>query len=571
MTADTRSGPARWWHGVRGYFYARMRRPVAFYLVLLLLISIVPAFVFTGVVLSRTYEAQSRVVASLLQASTSSVNRIVEREIVSMVTTLRVMSTFEALEDGDFAAFHARATKALKGTDSYLILSDQTYHQWLNTRVAYGTDLQKMADPASVDLAFRAKGPTVSNIIFGNTAKRWVYNVYLPVTTLTGSRYLLTLTQNAESMNKAVTREALSANWSAALIDGAGKVIVSTDSTDAMGKPLFLGDLPDVSDGTRTVEKDGVSYSVVTDFSVITGWKIVSWAKTSDTNADQINSFLWLSAGGAVFVAFGITAAVAVARLLSDGVTMIARDAHRLGRGEEISARRHMVSEVEIVSAALSKASAERTKSENEIRFLMREVAHRSKNQLSVIQGMLNQSANSAPNQPDFVDAFRKRITGLAHSTDLMIDNAAQGVELHQLAENQLKPFMPQDNRRRVNISGPTLRVDAQAAQMIGMALHELSTNAAKYGAFANNRGTVAFVWSLVDGDRIHMVWRERGADLAEQNGAAPRKGFGSAVLERMLVMALGAELTRHMHADGIEWQITIPHDRLTGGLAPDA
>ncbi len=113
-----------------------------------------------------------------------------------------------------------------------------------------------------------------------------------------------------------------------------------------------------------------------------------------------------------------------------------------------------MIAEVETVSAALAKAAASRTKAEGEIRFLMREVAHRSKNQLTVIQSMLNQSVHSAESVADFADSFRKRIAGLARSTDLMIANAAQGVDFRELAQNQLQPFTP-DDPKRVVLSGP--------------------------------------------------------------------------------------------------------------------
>jgi two-component sensor histidine kinase len=270
-------------------------------------------------------------------------------------------------------------------------------------------------------------------------------------------------------------------------------------------------------------------------------------------------SFLWLSLGGVIFASIAVAGSLTIAQLLSQGVKLLAMDARRLGAGEPIEPRRYMITEVEAVSAALARAAAARAKAEGEIRLLMREVAHRSKNQLTVIQSMLAQSASSAEDAPDFVEAFRKRLAGLARSTDLMVANAALGVDFRELAQNQLQPFAP-DYPGRVVLAGPDLRLDTQMAQTLGMVLHELATNAIKHGALANGTGTIRLEWSVEDG-QIVICWREHGADIVQPKDAKVRRGFGTVVLERILGMALHAELERTMHADGIEWLIRIPRD----------
>ena len=546
----------------------RMTRPFRFYLTSLLLIAIVPAFIFSLVVLKRSVDAQEQVITALLQASTGSVTRIVERDIEGMLTTLKVLSTSRAMEDGDMEAFYRRASTALADTDSYLIVIDRKHDQRINTRVPFGTPLAKASDPDSVERAFTNNGaPLVSNVFFGQTAGKWVFNVYLPAKLPTGDEYLLTLTQNAESMAKAVNRETLSPGWNAALVDGNGKVIISSDAAVKAGEPFFLDKVPAISIGVRNITENGTAYRVATEFSVITGWRIIAWAPRATVDAPATWSFLWLSLGGIIFAGIAIAGSLAIARVLSQGVKLVALDARRLGAGERIEPRPHIIAEVETVSAALAKAAASRTKAEGEIRFLMREVAHRSKNQLTVIQSMLNQSVHSAESVADFAESFRKRIAGLARSTDLMIANAAQGVDFRELAQNQLQPFTP-DDPKRVVLSGPPLRLDTESAQTLGMALHELATNATKYGALANTTGVVKLSWALSD-KGIALRWREEGADI-EAPTMPHRKGFGTLVLERMLGMALKAELERIMHPDGIEWRINIPR-HATDGDGDDA
>jgi two-component sensor histidine kinase len=546
---------------------SRLRRPLSFYLTALLLVAIVPSFVFSMIILKRSIDEQERVVTALLKGTTGAVTRVVEREIDGMLTTLKVLSTASAIDNRNLNQFYERASSALADTDSNLLVIDRAHDQLFNTRVPFGSALGKASDPASIDLAFRNGGPLISNVFFGKTAGKWVFNVYLPITTPLGSKdYLLTLTQNAENMSKAVSKDVLSPGWNAALVDGADNVIASSDPNVAVGRSFFMNIVPALRVGVGEATHDGVAYRTVTEFSVLTGWKVIAWAKSADVDAPALWSYLWLSLGGILFAGIAVAGSVTIAGLLTQGIKVLARDAHLLGAGRPIAPRRHMISEIETVSTALAEAAQARRKAENEIRFLMREVAHRSKNQLTVIQSMLNQSLNAAESRVDFAEAFRKRIAGLARSTDLMIANAAQGVDFRELAQNQLQPFIP-DNPNRVRLSGPPVRLDAQVSQTLGIALHELATNATKYGALGNSKGIVEVTWSIADGAFL-LIWRETGADIYADAIAPTRKGFGTIVLERMLGMALDAELERIMHEDGIEWRMKIPEERLNANLS---
>ncbi|MDC7260691.1 sensor histidine kinase [Shinella sp. HY16] len=538
-----------------------MHHPVAFYLVCLILVVVIPAFLFSIVVLKRTTEAQERIFESLLRTSTSAVNRAVEREITGMFSTLNFLSTSESLPKGDYATLHAQASKTLQGTDIYFLVIDQAMKQRLNTRVPYGMPLNVASEPVSARLALSRGERMVSDLFFGRTAQQWVFNVYMPVRLANGEPVLLTLTKNADALRRAVNPDVLSPGWNAAVLDSAGTVIASTDEKQKTGQPFFLRVVPSLRLGVSTMKGDGVDYQVVTEFSSLAGWRMIAWAKSSDVQAPAVSSFLWLTIGGAVFAALAAISAVGIARVLSRDVRLLAHDARRLGQGERVAPRPYAISELETVSRALAEAADARVKSENEVRFLMREVAHRSKNQLTVIQAMLNQSAASAENASDFAETFRKRVAGLARSTDLMIANATQGVNLMELAKNQLKPFTPAD-AERVRITGPAVLLDPQASQTLGMALHELSTNATKYGALANETGIVSLSW-VASGEDLNLVWRESQAAIDKDAIAASRKGFGSVVLERMLGMALDAKLDFAVHDDGIEWRVRIPLARL--------
>jgi two-component sensor histidine kinase len=292
-----------------------------------------------------------------------------------------------------------------------------------------------------------------------------------------------------------------------------------------------------------------------------TGWRVVAWAPASAVERPLSNSLLTLIIGGIVIVAAASIATFLLSREITRSVRGLARDARRLGSGEAVPPRRYPISEIADVAAAISAAAAQRRAAETEVRFLMRELAHRSKNQMTVIAAMAKQTARGADSVPEFVQNFEKRIFGLARSTDLLLANGIAGVDLEELLTHQINPFCPLDGER-VEIGGPGLRLNTQAAQILGMAAHELATNAAKYGAFASDEGRLALRWRIA-GERLSLNWREHVKTLPER---PERRGFGTTVLESMVGTSLGADVTRTRHPDGMEWNFEIPLE----GLDPD-
>jgi len=172
----------------------------------------------------------------------------------------------------------------------------------------------------------------------------------------------------------------------------------------------------------------------------------------------------------------------------------------------------------------------QRKQREEQIGMLLREVNHRAKNMLGLVQAIAAQMAAEPP--ADFVQHFSERIRGLAASQDLLIKSEWQGVDLDDLVRSQLSHFAHLIESR-IKLEGPHLRISAEAAQTLGMALHELATNAGKYGALSCPGGEVAIAWSaerIATGPaRFHMSWTERGGPPVRP---PERPGFGTIVIE---------------------------------------
>lgn len=546
-------------------------QPVAVYLFALILVILVPALVVSLVLLNGNNRAQDEVVRGLTNATVQAMGQSVEREVAGMITTLRVLSTSDSLAEGDFEQFHDRAVVALAGSGAYLLALGSDFHQLLNTRLPYGDPLGVTSDPDTAARALERGVATVSGLFFGQTAQQWVFNVLLPVPD-NRQAVLLVLTQNARNLAAALQSRQLPAGWHAALVDGANLVLAATpDAGLETGTVLPMRQAVDQSaDEWRRERFDGDTVVTSEWRSALSGWRVIAWASVETVDRPLGDSLIWLAAWSIVIAGLAGGLAVVLAQRVGQSVRGLRRDAQRLGRGEAVPARAYPVAEIAEVSRALSEASAQRQTAENEVRFLMRELAHRSKNQMTVIAAMAKQTARGVDDVGSYVEAFERRIHGLARSTDLLLTHGRAGVLLADLIESHMAPFSPPDPAR-VTLSGPTVRLNAQAAQTLGMAAHELSTNAVKYGAFSGDAGTLSVRWRIVD-ERLDLVWRET---VPTALVVSERVGFGTTVLQSMVGRSLGATVERHCHDDGMEWRFIIPLDAIdparATGPAPDA
>jgi PAS domain S-box-containing protein len=194
----------------------------------------------------------------------------------------------------------------------------------------------------------------------------------------------------------------------------------------------------------------------------------------------------------------------------------------------------------------------ERKAHEEQIQLLMREVNHRAKNMLSLVQAIARQTAATEPD--DFIRRFTERIQALAANQDLLVRNEWRGVDVDDLVRAQLAHFADLVGSR-IALHGPKLRLNAAAAQAIGLALHELATNAGKYGALSLGTGWVAVEWQLDDGD-FAISWTERGGPLVSP---PERRGFGSTVIASMAKLSVGGEVELDYARAGLTWRLTCP------------
>ncbi|MDX5412621.1 MAG: PAS domain-containing protein [Rhodobacterales bacterium] len=194
----------------------------------------------------------------------------------------------------------------------------------------------------------------------------------------------------------------------------------------------------------------------------------------------------------------------------------------------------------------------DREKAMERIELLMLEINHRSKNILALVQAIARQIWRT--DRENFFDRFASRLQALSASQDLLVRNQIDGACLEDLARSQLAHFSELLDVR-IHMRGPPLSVDPEAAQAIGMAFHELATNAGKYGALSTETGQVFIEWSSRDG-RLELSWIEQGGPPVQPPS---RSGFGTIVLDTLVRMSLSGDVQYDYAPDGLRWFLSCP------------
>ncbi len=201
---------------------------------------------------------------------------------------------------------------------------------------------------------------------------------------------------------------------------------------------------------------------------------------------------------------------------------------------------------------------------------VMRELTHRSKNLLAIIQAMARQTALRSEGLADFERRFSGRLQCLSRSHELLISNDWEGALLGDLIAVQRTAFGTRHSRIRA--SGPDVFLRPEAILNIGLALHELASNAERHGALSVSTGRVDLSWAVErgrgDAPRLMIVWRERGR---QSSGDLLHRGFGRDILEHVTPTALNANVVLKAIPDGLLWTLDVPSDQFARCRLPAA
>jgi two-component sensor histidine kinase len=548
--------------------------PLSVLLSLLTLVALIPFLTLAGYHLSARVQNERAAEIARLSELAADLARSVDRELRGHIETAQVLTGSRYLQQGSISAFWEHAEDAASRASGHFILIDRSHQQLVNTRRPVGSPLPRTANPGGADLVFETGEVRVGNLGVGAVAQQRLFAVRLPVRIGDEVRYVLSYVPRADAMLAIVQETYRPEGWRGAVVDANGLIIArSHRHAEFFGRsvaPEILRRLTGKTGVLETVDLEGNPSLTAYHASELSDWTVFVWAHRAlleePVRAAQRTLMQLIS----LALAASILAAYLASRLIRKPNMRLVQVARDLGEGKPVRFEPSVMREANLIGEALSDAAqtirareAALRESEANMQIVMRELSHRSKNLLAIIQALVSQSARLSPDFDHFQSRFQERLAGLAHSHDLLVQREWTSVPLDELLTAQLTPFTNLLDRR-VSFKGPRLLLKPQAAQCLGMAFHELATNAMKYGSLSVASGEVNVTWErLIDTvgvERVRLRWVETGGPPPV---APARKGFGSVVIEKITPASLHGAVRLDWRREGLAWEIEVPASHL--------
>lgn len=529
----------------------RRRVSVRVLITSLVLALLVPSVMVLGYVLADFADKRREEIVSDGDRTAVRIADTVGRRFESMSVVLAVLGGSGWIEDEQYELLHFRASTALTGTGQFLLVLDENFNQILNTRVPYGTALRKTSNIEVAQHVLETGLSAVSDIFEGGVAGVPVFNLLRRYRPETGPDRVLILTSNAAELGTVIDAETLPQGWHYALLDGSGALVTTYGAADE-----HSADLP--GECTAATVETSVDYFV--SYHVPgSPWRVCGWAMAADIGdpvRGGISLFLLVSGG---LLLLGIAGAVLLGNIIRREIAAAARAGRAAdGAAGAESGRRHsVVAEVDEVLEALDREARARQSHLDEKDLLLKEATHRAKNQIAIATALVRLSARKASSVENLRDDLGERFGALGRSADLIASNNWHSASFRRLVRSQLSAFVDPDSGA-LSVSGDDVMMAPTAAQSFGLVMHELGTNASKYGAWSVPGGRVSVDWKAQE-DGITIRWRETGGPPAVADQAPRGTGFGSTLIDTLVKRSFAGTIERGFGPDGFVCTLTLP------------
>jgi two-component sensor histidine kinase len=485
-------------------------------LALLVAGTMMPLIIFAGAIIYRGYEKDRADASARVLETARSIRTVLDAELLRMTGSLQVLSLTNSLRTGDFGRFRRISTGFLEQypAGAVLLIADRNGRQLYSSLTDDVESLPPRSNLELVRKVFETGKPAYSDLFIGSVLKKPIMTVEVPVIVDGKVLYDISFTPPIALFQSILDRQRPSPDWTISMFDATGinfaRVPNPQDTIGKRASPTLFAEMFKAPEANfETVSLEGVPLFTAVARSSLSGWMVGAGIAKQSLVAP-----LWR--------ALAITSAIGILVLLI-GVGFALQMARAIARGETQHA------------------------------LLVQELNHRVKNTLAVLQAIASQTFRSAARAER--EAFEGRLGALAHAHDLLSEEKWQGAEMQDVVARVLAPYAIAD-ARRVRMSGPKVPLAPPRAVMMSMILHEIATNAAKYGALSNDLGVIAIDWHLARDtgvEKLHLTWVESGGPRVH---APTRKGFGSRLIERGARDQLGGSATADFLPAGVVYTI---------------
>jgi two-component sensor histidine kinase len=476
-----------------------------------------PLIIFAAGIVFSNYEQDRRDAAQRVVETVRSIRLVLDAEMQRMAGGLQVLALTNSLRGGDFNSFRRIALGFLDqyGKDGVVLVANREGRLLFSSISPDVAGLPPRNNRDIVEKVFATKRPYYSNLFTGAIKKRPIVTVEVPVIRDDEVLYDISFSPPIEIFQAIIEQQRPSADWTISIFDGEGTNLARVPNPqENIGKrasPSLYAEMLHQPDATlSTVSLEGAP--LITSFarSSLTGWTVAAGIAERSLVAP-----LWRS--------LAITSVIG-GFLLLVGLGFAVRMATAIARGEMLH------------------------------NLLIEELNHRVKNTLAILQSLATQTFRSASRAER--EKFEGRLGALAEAHNLLSQEKWQGSDLQDLIARVLQPYLL-NNPERVRMFGPKVPLSPRLAVVLSMIVHEIATNATKYGALSNDTGTVALDWEIIDEDagrQLRLIWTEAGGPHVT---APVQRGFGSRLIERSARDQLGGEATVDFLPRGVVYTVT--------------
>ncbi len=533
-------------------------------LLLLVAAVAVPMLALAAGTVWQADQAQRRRAEQALLDRSRSLAGLVDREFGRAVILLETLAGSAALRAGDLDGFEAEmragsarfggATISLAGADGMLLLS---------TAWALGERRSGVRAPELVQRSLAGGRAETSNLRLPSDGRQPSIAIAVPASSARPG-YALCMALVRERLVALLQRQAqpMAEGWTAAVLDREGTVVArSLNDRESLGKaagePVLAwlkAKEAGVIHGVRT--REGIPVVLAFARAPTSGYSAVLTMPAAAFEAPARAALLRALGIGAAPALAGIGLALFLARRILAAFHRVAVAAAK----PEAASPTTGLPEADAMIAALAQAGRERRQAEQQRALLMRELDHRAKNVMAVALSLVRLTPREDAGR--FAAAVEGRIAAMARAHSLLAGGRWGGASLRSLAEGELLGMLD-----RAELTGPAVRLAADAVQPVAMLLHELATNAAKHGALSVPEGRVALRWEFTAPEEgLRLIWRESGGPAIE--GPPARRGFGSRMLVSLAERQLGGRLEFDWRPEGLAVTLTLPARQVVQDMA---
>jgi two-component sensor histidine kinase len=485
-------------------------------LVLLVAGTTLPLIIFATVIVFNHYEQERKDASQRVLETARSIRLVLDAEMQRMTGGLQVLSLTNALRSGDFDDFRRMASGFLDqyGRDGVVLVADRDGRQLFSSATPDTASLPPRNNREIVEKVFATKSPQYSNLFIGAAKKQLILTVEVPVLRDGEVLYDISFSPPVEIFQAIIDKQRPSQDWTISIFDGNGisfaRVPNPQDTIGKQASPTLYAEMFRKPEATlQTVSLEGVPLITTFARSTLTGWTVAAGIAEGSLVGPLWRNLAITSVIGGILLLTGLAFAVRMATTIARGETL-----HNL---------------------------------------LIEELNHRVKNTLAILQAIAVQTFRSASKTER--EKFEGRLGALAEAHNLLSQEKWQGSELHDVVNRVLQPYLL-NNPERVRMFGPQVPLSPRLAVVLSMIVHEIATNAAKYGALSNDTGTVALDWEIIAenaGPKLRMIWAEAGGPHVT---APVQRGFGSRLIERSARDQLGGEATVDFLPRGVVYTV---------------